>query len=119
MCRWYAELCPRADSPTSSLGVEGSVGAAPPGPSLRPSKLSMQRRVTPKLLRLLWDGFPLHFDPTLGWGYLVPALPHSEEEAELAQQEAELARQEAELDGENGMRGKLVTPTDRVEFPLS
>lgn len=55
--RWYRKLCPRLDDP-----------AWAPGPSL----LSLQMRVTPKLMALTWDGFPLHFSERHGWGYLVP-----------------------------------------------
>lgn len=54
---WYRKLCPRLDDP-----------AWAPGPSL----LSLQMRVTPKLMALTWDGFPLHFSERHGWGYLVP-----------------------------------------------
>ncbi|XP_066211099.1 DNA polymerase subunit gamma-1 isoform X1 [Saccopteryx leptura] len=54
---WYRKLCPRLDDPTWT-----------PGPSL----LSLQMRVTPKLMALTWDGFPLHFSERHGWGYLVP-----------------------------------------------
>lgn len=54
---WYRELCPRMSDPDWC-----------PGPSL----LSTQTRVTPLLLRLTWDGFPLYHSPQLGWGYLVP-----------------------------------------------
>ncbi|XP_051062543.1 DNA polymerase subunit gamma-1 isoform X2 [Phodopus roborovskii] len=54
---WYRKLCPRFDDP-----------AWTPGPSL----LSLQMRVTPKLMALTWDGFPLHYSDTHGWGYLVP-----------------------------------------------
>ncbi|NXI68659.1 DPOG1 polymerase, partial [Anseranas semipalmata] len=54
---WYRKLCPR-------LEEEGWV----PGPSL----ISLQMRVTPKLMRLAWDGFPLHYSEKRGWGYLVP-----------------------------------------------
>ncbi|XP_015414654.1 PREDICTED: DNA polymerase subunit gamma-1, partial [Myotis davidii] len=54
---WYRKLCPRLDDP-----------AWTPGPSL----LSLQMRVTPKLMALTWDGFPLHFSERHGWGYLVP-----------------------------------------------
>ncbi|KAI8508064.1 hypothetical protein Bbelb_143040 [Branchiostoma belcheri] len=43
-------------------------GVWSPGPNL----ISAQARVTPKLLRLRWDGFPLHYDAGQGWGYLVP-----------------------------------------------
>ncbi|KAM6202157.1 DNA polymerase subunit gamma-1 isoform 2-T2 [Rhynchocyon petersi] len=54
---WYRKLCPRLDDP-----------AWTPGPSL----LSLQMRVTPKLMALTWDGFPLHYSEKHGWGYLVP-----------------------------------------------
>lgn len=54
---WYRKLCPRLDDP-----------AWTPGPSL----LSLQMRVTPKLMALTWDGFPLHYSDSHGWGYLVP-----------------------------------------------
>ncbi|XP_048812197.1 DNA polymerase subunit gamma-1 isoform X2 [Lagopus muta] len=54
---WYRKLCLR-------LEEEGWV----PGPSL----ISLQMRVTPKLMRLAWDGFPLHYSEKHGWGYLVP-----------------------------------------------
>lgn len=39
-----------------------------PGASL----ISLQMRVTPKLMGLTWDGFPLHYSDQRGWGYLVP-----------------------------------------------
>ncbi|NXK55673.1 DPOG1 polymerase, partial [Chauna torquata] len=68
---WYRKLCPR-------LEEESWV----PGPSL----ISLQMRVTPKLMRLAWDGFPLHYSERHGWGYLVPGrqdnLPAAPSEAE-------------------------------------
>jgi len=67
--RWFSELC-ETSSP------------------LEPTKLTLQRRVAPKLLRLIWDGFPLHYDATHGWGFLVPILDHEDED------ELELQRQE-------------------------
>ncbi|NXA33192.1 DPOG1 polymerase, partial [Eudromia elegans] len=54
---WYRRLCPRLED-----------AEWVPGPSL----ISLQMRVTPKLMRLAWDGFPLHFSEKHGWGYLVP-----------------------------------------------
>ncbi|XP_003475296.2 DNA polymerase subunit gamma-1 isoform X1 [Cavia porcellus] len=54
---WYRKLCPRLEDPEWT-----------PGPSL----LSLQMRVTPKLMALTWDGFPLHYSERHGWGYLVP-----------------------------------------------
>ncbi|NXU50951.1 DPOG1 polymerase, partial [Turnix velox] len=54
---WYRKLCPRLED-----------AEWVPGPSL----ISLQMRVTPKLMRLAWDGFPLHYSEKHGWGYLVP-----------------------------------------------
>lgn len=45
-----------------------SVEGWSPGASL----ISLQMRVTPKLMGLTWDGFPLHYTEKHGWGYLVP-----------------------------------------------
>lgn len=55
---WYRKLCVR-------LSEEESWS---PGASL----LSLQMRVTPKLMGLTWDGYPLHHTDQHGWGYLVP-----------------------------------------------
>ncbi|XP_072134225.1 DNA polymerase subunit gamma-1 isoform X1 [Mobula birostris] len=54
---WYRKMCLKWNDPQWL-----------PGPSL----ISLQMRVTPKLMRLTWDGFPLHFAEKHGWGYLVP-----------------------------------------------
>jgi hypothetical protein len=47
-----------------------------PGPHL----ISTKMRVVPKLLRLTWLGYPLHYDEKHGWGYLVPGLDVDDEE---------------------------------------
>lgn len=54
---WYRKLCEKM-----------SVDGWSPGASL----ISLQMRVTPKLMGLTWDGFPLHYTEKHGWGYLVP-----------------------------------------------
>ncbi|XP_074645763.1 DNA polymerase subunit gamma-1-like isoform X2 [Tubulanus polymorphus] len=56
---WYRDLCYKMSDPEWAPG---------------PSKISTRVRVTPKLLRLTWDGYPLYYDPNLklGWGYVVP-----------------------------------------------
>ncbi|XP_055011885.1 LOW QUALITY PROTEIN: DNA polymerase subunit gamma-1 [Boleophthalmus pectinirostris] len=54
---WYRKLCEKM-----------SVSDWSPGASL----ISLQMRVTPKLMGLTWDGFPLHHTEKHGWGYLVP-----------------------------------------------
>jgi len=37
-----------------------------------PVNISAQCQVAPSLLRMTWDGFPLHYTRKHGWGYLVP-----------------------------------------------
>eukprot|EP00117_Sycon_ciliatum_P041275 scpid20856/ scgid30220/ DNA polymerase subunit gamma-1; Mitochondrial DNA polymerase catalytic subunit; PolG-alpha len=49
--------------------------ACPPiirGGRHEPTYLTASRRASPLLLRLTWDGSPLHHMRDLGWGYLVP-----------------------------------------------
>ncbi|MEQ2179186.1 hypothetical protein GOODEAATRI_022022 [Goodea atripinnis] len=55
--RWYRKLCEKISEDNWS-----------PGASL----ISLQMRLTPKLMGLTWDGFPLHYTEKHGWGYLVP-----------------------------------------------
>ncbi|KAI7812199.1 putative DNA polymerase subunit gamma-1, partial [Triplophysa rosa] len=55
---WYRKLCVKM-----SEAKDWSPGA---------SLISLQMRVTPKLMGLTWDGFPLHYTDQHGWGYLVP-----------------------------------------------
>nr|CAG4651578.1 EOG090X00SQ [Triops cancriformis] len=43
--------------------------------SLASEKISTSMQIVPKLLRLTWDGYPLHYVRELGWGYLVPGRP--------------------------------------------
>lgn len=71
----------------------------------------MQKRVAPKLLRLVWDGFPLHYDATHGWGYLVPCVHHTEEELELMRQENELSQAKSP---ENASASKAGFPFEYV-----
>ncbi|GAB1600553.1 DNA polymerase subunit gamma-1-like isoform X2 [Argonauta hians] len=54
---WYRKLCPRVNATDWEAG---------------PSLITPQLRITPKLLRLTWDGYPVHFCDKYGWGYLVP-----------------------------------------------
>lgn len=65
---WYRDLCPRINDPDFYPG---------------PSNISTQSRVTPKLMRLTWEGFPVHYDDKHGWGYLVP---HEEEVSHVDQE---------------------------------
>uniref|UniRef100_A0A4W4H837 DNA polymerase subunit gamma-1 n=1 Tax=Electrophorus electricus TaxID=8005 RepID=A0A4W4H837_ELEEL len=61
---WYRKLCARMSSSVKEENEE----VWSPGPNL----ISLQMRVTPKLMGLTWDGFPLHYTKKHGWGYLVP-----------------------------------------------
>lgn len=55
---WYRKLCTKPNSSDTWI----------PGPHL----ISTSMQITPKLLSLTWEGYPLHFIRGLGWGFLVP-----------------------------------------------
>ncbi|XP_065337156.1 DNA polymerase subunit gamma-1, mitochondrial [Cloeon dipterum] len=59
---WYRDLCTRPDS------IDWVPG---------PTEISPSMQVTPKLLRLSWEGFPLHKVKGQGWGFLIPGRPPS------------------------------------------
>ncbi|GFY73037.1 DNA polymerase subunit gamma-1 [Trichonephila inaurata madagascariensis] len=63
--KWYRQLCDKKNPVKLGWG---------PGPYL----ISTQMRVVPKLMRMTWDGFPLHHDAKHGWGYLVPNVKKEE-----------------------------------------
>lgn len=63
---WYTDLCT-----TNSNSSDWNPG---------PLKVSTMKRVVPKLMRLTWDGYALHFDDTYGWGFLVPYVVGENEE---------------------------------------
>ena len=73
--RWYADLCPRERERAEYPEMN------------RPCKLSTQRRITHKLLRLMWEGYPMHYDDKYGWGYLVPGREISSLDLELMRQD--------------------------------
>lgn len=64
---WYRDFCDRPFG-GSKLHDDTRLQLWEPGPF----KISTQVRATPKLLKLLWRGYPLHFDSTHKWGFLVP-----------------------------------------------
>ncbi|XP_060083102.1 DNA polymerase subunit gamma-1-like [Ylistrum balloti] len=72
---WYRDLCPKNSAPGWSVG---------------PSLISTLVRVTPKLMRMTWDGYPLHYSDKYGWGYLVP----DQEKAAMDLQELDTAQEE-------------------------
>ncbi|KAI0393918.1 DNA polymerase gamma [Xylariaceae sp. FL0594] len=51
MPKWYKDLFPKTDSPMN---------------------LSVRTRIAPLLLRLAWDGYPLHWTDKYGWTFRVP-----------------------------------------------
>ena len=95
--KWYRELCPKLDEVSDEHL---------PGPSL----ISTSRRLTPKLLRLTWDGYPLHYNEKYGWGYLVPGRHTDSTEQQLESQENEI---------EKGQKEKKMTTRGAVDedFP--
>ena len=92
--KWYSELCP---SPKELMA-----GAIP-----GPSNITTQRRITPKLLKLTWEGCPLHFNADHGWGYLVPQIHRPEYETQI---EKELNQQEEDMQGKK--------QTSNSDFPV-
>lgn len=54
---WYRKLCIK---PTDPDWQPGAVN------------ISTSMQISPKLLRLCWEGFPLHFIRGQGWGFLMP-----------------------------------------------
>lgn len=55
---WYKKLCTKPGSSPDWV----------PGPHL----ISTSMQITPKLLSLTWEGYPLHYVRNKGWGFLVP-----------------------------------------------
>ena len=53
---WYSEICTKSH-------LDGFA---------EPSDLSASKKVVPKLLRLCWNGYPLHRDEHEKWGYVEP-----------------------------------------------
>ncbi|XP_013783947.1 DNA polymerase subunit gamma-1-like isoform X2 [Limulus polyphemus] len=88
---WYRDLSVKRKEGSKDDGNEDEWE---PGPTL----ISTQMRTVPKLMRLTWDGYPLHYDTKHGWGYLVPGKP-------------------PDADTDNGEE-EICKKEDRSEFPL-
>lgn len=56
---WYRKLCSKPGTPTFIYHAF-------------PDKVSNSMQITPKLLNLCWEGYPLHYVRGQGWGFLVP-----------------------------------------------
>ena len=67
--KWYIEFCSKLkyDFGDESVATEEDLEWES-GPFL----ISTQMRSVPKLMRLMWNGYPLHYDEKHGWGYLSP-----------------------------------------------
>ena len=72
--KWYAELCEQPYDPMISPTVD---------------KLGHGKEIVPRLLRLTWNGYPLHKDASRKWGYLVPDLEQNPDELAEYQQNEE------------------------------
>lgn len=57
---WYRKLCPKK--------TENENENWEPGPQY----ISTSMQITPKLLNLTWENYPLHYIKKYGWGILVP-----------------------------------------------
>lgn len=66
---WYRKLCART----------GEKEGTP-----EPENMSTSLQIVPKILKLTWNGFPLHHEKKFGWGFLKPMydsikdIPHHE-----------------------------------------
>lgn len=58
-CRWYGELFHKWNDKDWE-----------PGPTF----LTLNKRVTPKLLKLMYDGYPVFYHAKHGWGYIVTGM---------------------------------------------
>ncbi|KAG8238301.1 hypothetical protein J437_LFUL017787 [Ladona fulva] len=64
--KWYRKLCPKPTCPDPDEDDEWI-----PGPTL----LTTNTRIAPKLLRLCWEKYPVHYVQGQGWGILIPGRP--------------------------------------------
>ncbi|CAH2055923.1 unnamed protein product, partial [Iphiclides podalirius] len=62
---WYRKLCPKPGK-----DPDWTPGA---------NNITTSMQITPKLLRLTWEGYPLHYIQGEGWGFLVPFSRTQEE----------------------------------------
>ncbi|XP_039436340.1 DNA polymerase subunit gamma-1, mitochondrial [Culex pipiens pallens] len=64
---WYRNLCSKPTTEDWSPG---------------PTEIGTGMQIAPKLLRLCWEGYPLHYIRGQGWGFLVPHKYRRDEEDE-------------------------------------
>lgn len=66
---WYRKLC----TPLNKNSDELEETTWRPGPHL----ISSSMHITPKVMRLTWEGYPLHKVKDHGWGFLIPGRAES------------------------------------------
>uniref|UniRef100_A0A5S6QDJ7 DNA-directed DNA polymerase n=1 Tax=Trichuris muris TaxID=70415 RepID=A0A5S6QDJ7_TRIMR len=70
--KWYSSLLSRISPPADDWENAGRPVAFGHVTTNELINLTPQLRIMPKLLKLHWNGYPLHFSSVLGWGYLIP-----------------------------------------------
>ncbi|CAB3241455.1 unnamed protein product [Arctia plantaginis] len=65
---WYRKLCTKPGK-----DPDWTPGA---------NNITTSMQITPKLLRLSWEGYPLHYIQAEGWGFLVPFSHQHSDDAE-------------------------------------
>lgn len=98
---WYRALCVKR-------------GRQPPGERWQPGAVSIGTgmQVTPKLLSLCWEGYPLHYVREHGWGFLVPFRSGAETAAEQSDDDVDAAGETE--DGDGGGEKKAKVPVDEL-----
>ena len=94
--KWYSQLCRRE---SEDDWTHGAVLQSP------------LTRTTPKLLRMTWDGCPLHYAEKLGWGYLLPNGKTALEYPEDCKEDDAFF----EFNTEEAVENNLHTPATSVE----
>ena len=111
---WYRDLClkePKKKTNNDDENDENETNSWRPGPQL----ISTKMRVVPKLLRLTWLGYPLHYDEKHGWGYLVPGLETDEKSTDFPYEEVRQICQITKPLERNSMDVELLEINDRLD----
>ncbi|OQV22065.1 DNA polymerase subunit gamma-1 [Hypsibius exemplaris] len=91
---WYRELSKKSET-VDAKGIP------------TPEDVSLRMRLTPKLMRLTWNGWPLHHTPEHGWGWLEPAPP-----------DLEIVPRVELFEVKPPTKGKVKPPAEAAPFPL-
>ncbi|XP_014216683.1 DNA polymerase subunit gamma-1, mitochondrial [Copidosoma floridanum] len=68
---WYRKLCQKPERNSNTF------------PKVQNISTSMQ--ITPKILNLTWENYPLHYVKEQGWGFLIPHTPNKNTKLPLKQ----------------------------------